>query len=60
MLPLTTVLAMSVISALAGIGAANFTKAMIGDNTPMQRLGHVMVGMFTTVSTILFLLVHIK
>ena len=60
MLPLSTVLAMSVISVLAACGTAFLFQLFFGDNTELKRFFIMILGMSTAVATCIFLLVHVK
>lgn len=61
MLSLTTVFAMSAISVFTGAGAALIFQAIFGEaNTPTKRACLVVMGLCASLSTALFLLVHIK
>jgi hypothetical protein len=61
MLPLITVWGMSTIAVLAGWGAAGLLQAMFGPaDTPAKRVGMLLTGGFTTFTTVLFLMAHVK
>jgi hypothetical protein len=60
MLPLSTVLANTAISVLAACGMAFLFQLFFGDNTELKRFLIMVLGIFTAVTTCVFLLVHIK